>query len=277
MEIPKSFEFSQSNLKDYLACRKRFWLRHIQGVVWPAQVSDSPLQYEQEMLLGKRFHRLVQQQLLGLPVQELEAHASADENLYTWWQSFNQRMFPRLQGERHVETRLSALMNQARVIAVLDLVLLTPENRLMIYDWKTSQRKPQRRFLENDLQTRIYSCLLVLAGAHLNHGQAVSCDQVEMVYWFAGQPDQPERFPYSQEQFESDLGYVQKLIAEIRSLPPEGFTMTEDTQVCKPCVYRSLCDRGVIAADLGDVDTTAETEPVLGLDLDLDQIAEIHF
>ena len=36
MNLPPDFHFSQASLRDFLACPRRFLLRHIQRLAWPA-------------------------------------------------------------------------------------------------------------------------------------------------------------------------------------------------------------------------------------------------
>jgi hypothetical protein len=52
--------------------------------------------------------------------------------------------------------------------------------------------------------------------------------------------------------------------------------MTEQVELCRFCVYRSLCNRGVQAGALSENEQEAEGES-LGFDFDFEQIAEIEF
>lgn len=85
MSLPDDFVFSQSSLQDFADCRRRFQLRYIQRLQWPALKAEPALENERLMQLGARFHRLVQQYLTGLPLPQLAALAGEDESLERWW------------------------------------------------------------------------------------------------------------------------------------------------------------------------------------------------
>ncbi|HZU87116.1 MAG TPA: PD-(D/E)XK nuclease family protein, partial [Anaerolineaceae bacterium] len=65
MPLPVSFHFSQNNLQDYVDCARRFELRHLLRLEWPALQSEPVLERERLMILGQRFHQMVQQHLSG--------------------------------------------------------------------------------------------------------------------------------------------------------------------------------------------------------------------
>ncbi len=103
-------------------------------------------------------------------------------------------------------------------------------------------------------------------------GAAVEPRQIEMVYWYAEFPDDPEIFVYDDEQFARDRAYLTALVEEITA-KAEGmvdvaetaeagdFPMTTDEKQCSYCAYRSFCDRGAAA---GSHETAAQQ----GLDLE---------
>lgn len=279
MDPFERFEFSQSSLQDFVDCRRRFQLRYLQRVSWPAIQAEPARENERLIQRGERFHRLAQQYLIGVPEERLTAMASADEdeNLLTWWQYFLECIPPLLEGTRHVEAVLETRLAGARLVAKYDLLLFRPDGRAVIYDWKTTTRKPPRARLIERLQTRVYPYLLVQAGAALNRGRPLAPDQVEMIYWFAG-PGQPlERLEYDAERCEQDRQYLQRLIEQIRSLAPQDFVMSENEKPCRYCVYRSLCRRGVKAGDLSMLDDVEFEPGETTLDIDLEQIGEISF
>ena len=279
MQLPINFEFSQSSLQDYTDCRRRFFLRYIQRVAWPAVQTEPIQENERHILRGERFHRLVQQYLLGVPVQRLVeiANADEDEHLPHWWQTFLSWATTGLSGARSVELTLLAPLAGYRLTARYDMILLNPEGSLVIYDWKTSLNRPRRSWLASRLQTRVYPYLLAHTGGLLLKNTAVvTPDQISMIYWFAAFPDQAECFNYSDAQFTEDSRILESLVTEILSLPETGFELTSHIEHCAFCVYRSLCDRGISAGSFSDNEAEPEG-PSIDFNLDLDQTGEISF
>ena len=69
--------------------------------------------------------------------------------------------------------------------------------RVVIYDWKTSLKKPTRQWMDHRLQTRVYPYLLAQAGNAIIGEQLVNPEQIEMIYWFVEQPKEAHIFTYS--------------------------------------------------------------------------------
>ncbi len=291
MALPANFHFSQSSLQDFVDCRRRFELRYLLRLAWPALELEPALENERTMRAGERFHRMVQQHLIGVPVERLSAAVSVEgagetAELVDWWANY-QEFVPKLIGLNQIgrrfypEVTFSAQIGGYSLVSKCDLVVVQPDGSAQIYDWKTSRRRPKRLWLERRLQTRVYPYLLVRAGAHLNGGQPFQPEQVMMMFWFAGFPTKPERIAYSRERYQADEKYLQGLVEEIDALGSDAFSLTENLDACRFCVYRSLCDRGVRAGDTRQAtEEAAGQEPgvdPLGLELDFDQIAEIEF
>lgn len=282
MNLPADFVFSQSSLQDYDDCRRRFQLRYIERLQWPALRAEPALENERLMQLGARFHRLVQQYLTGLPEQRLAAAASEDENLEQWWGNFIVSFsglpyisdYNRDDLQLYSELVLSADLAGQRLLAKYDLIVRTPPGQLVIFDWKTSRNLPKAASLAERWQTRLYPYLLVRAGRLLNDGQEVSPEAVSMVYWFAVYPNQPQSFPYTEHKYQRDQGELEGLITEIQTLPPDEFHLTTVLRRCDFCQYRSLCDRGVEAGSLSEL----ELEDLQNdFSLDLESVAEIGY
>ena len=62
-QLRADFQFSQASLQDYVECARRFQLRYVERVAWPAPQAQPIFEYEQRLERGQVFHRLVQQQL----------------------------------------------------------------------------------------------------------------------------------------------------------------------------------------------------------------------
>jgi CRISPR/Cas system-associated exonuclease Cas4 (RecB family) len=181
-------------------------------------------------------------------------------------------------GARHPEVTLSVPFVGSRLVAKYDLVVVTSEGDLTIFDWKTSRRRPSRRRLAERIQTRVYRALVVEAGAYLNGGRPVVPSRVRMTYWFADFPHQPETFVYDEVEHRADVDLLTQLIAEVRArAAEEDFALTDEERRCAYCTYRSLCRRGVEGGNLESWEAEEESDDLSDFDLDLDQVAEVEF
>ncbi|MEW5941023.1 MAG: PD-(D/E)XK nuclease family protein, partial [Chloroflexota bacterium] len=108
MPLPVPFTFSQSSLQDYFDCPRRFELRYIEKLDWPAVEAEPVAENERRMADGNFFHRLAQQFLLGLPAETLTRLANSTD-LSRWWDNFARTFSsPTDLGSLHPEAVLSA-------------------------------------------------------------------------------------------------------------------------------------------------------------------------
>ena len=274
--MPNSFTtLSQSSLQDYVDCPRRFQLRYVDRLSYPAIESEPTLENEKHQQEGEYFHRLVQQYLIGIPAEQISKMANTP-NLQRWWENFltskDLTGFKNLSGLTLPEATLSAPLGGFRLLAKYDLIAIA-QNKVTIYDWKTYRKRPRNEFLAARMQTRVYRALLVHAGAHLNNGQPFEPEQIEMVYWFSDFPNDPARFTYTSAQYKRDWDTLLKLSDEIKSA--SSYPLTDDRTKCSYCPYRSYCERGVRAGDMDQAETEMEAEELF--DVNFEQIGEIAF
>ena len=271
--ISAEFQFSQSSIQDYLDCNRRFELRHMLSVRYPAVEAAPARERERRARQGELFHKMAHQYILGAPESAL-SELDMDIELAGWWRRFlDSDVLGLLPAGRYPEATLATLVGGYRLVAKYDLVAIDPGNRTIIIDWKTSSRRPSETSLRARAQTLVYPFVLAHAGSRLNGGQAIAADQIQMMYWFPEFPDDPIVFEYSSEQLHEDAATIQSLIHEIKA--SETFPLTDNTERCKFCQFRSLCERGVEAGPVDAVDMDNLDETVAGFDFD--QIAEIEF
>lgn len=274
MLLAPDFQFSQNNLQDYIDCPRRFQLRHLLKIEWPAVETEPVLEQERQLELGQRFHQMVEQHRTGLPADAIAAQTT-DADLSGWWQNYILHA-PLVDGQVRVEFLLTAPLAGYRIVAKFDLVAVQPEGGALIIDWKTSRKKPSRTVLQQRVQTRLYQYLVTLAGASLASQNPIEPEAVEMIYWFAEDPLSPEKFKYSSAQYLADRDFLIALIQSILSRGEQDFPLTTDEKRCAFCRYRSLCRRGAAAGDVADLDIESG-EPDRMDDLNFEQIAEVQF
>ena len=269
--------YSQTQLQDFMDCKRRFQLRYLMEIAWPAPQAEPLLENERHLQQGAAFHRLMQQRFSNIPLERLEAmHMPAP--LDRWWRANRNTLdaLLRVSGEPpaalHPEMVLMDTLDGRILLARYDLLAIWPGKRLLILDWKTSRRPPPRARLAQRIQSRLYPFLAARAGAFLNDGTPWQPEQIEMVYWFAEAPTQPARLPYTAQALHADEAFFRTLLTEADSLPQNDLLPpVEDTALCKYCVYRSLCERGIQAGDFREQEgdfTPAEEAPAWQIDFD---------
>lgn len=260
--LQEGFELSQGSLQDYVDCKRRFQLRHLHRQVWPAIEVEPALEHERYSLQGQQFHHLLERYfLLRQSMPDGEARAVVEKSipsgdLLDWWRAFLKEPPLNLPTQYvEPEVRLAVSLAGQRMIAVFDLLAVDYGERIVIVDWKTSRRRPSREMLLARLQSKVYPVLAVEAGSQL-FGQAVDPARVTMIYWFANYPAEPHVYHYSQQQYERDRLYLERLVGDVLARDFEtSWDMTDQVEICRYCEYRSLCDRGIVAgADVGDFD-----------------------
>ena len=130
MPLPADFQFSQSSLQDLEDCRRRFQLRYILRLPWPAIEAEPLLENERHMQQGALFHRMAHQHLLGIPADRLSPMAQ-DLPLRDWWQNYLDQAVPwlGLQSSNtttryYPEFTLGTRVGGYRLLAKYDLLLL---------------------------------------------------------------------------------------------------------------------------------------------------------
>jgi len=234
------FTFSQSSLQDYQDCPRRFQLRYVQDVQWPAVEVEPVAQAEGRQRDALLFHRLVQQHFLGLPEGAL-AEMAGSPDVARWWRNFGMGT-PDLDGwQLYSEKALTCRVGSHRLISKYDLLAIR-DGKAVIFDWKTHAHRPKNEWLAARMQTKVYRAMLVRAGAELNGGRRFAPGDVSMSYWFAEFPGEPAVFDYDERQHARAWEMLEGLVREIAAA--SNFPLTDDATACRFCSYRSLCDRG---------------------------------
>lgn len=283
MPLPRGFIFSQSNLQDYVDCQRRFQLRHLIHQAWPAVEAEPYLENERKIDQGARFHQIVRQSLIGVAEEQITKSIVNDPDMETWWQNYLQStrdgvLKPLYDGAtRHYEEiALSVTITEYRLVAKYDVLILHREGRWVILDWKTSQFHQKHRWLDDRLQTHVYPYVLVGAARGLAGKEPIDPAKVEMIYWFANQPEQLERFKYDASKYQQDGVYLNGLVSKINQQTDPIFPLTPEVKRCLFCTYRSLCNRGAQAGDLQHLEEWAEAETTEEVTIDFEQIGEIE-
>ena len=268
---------SQSNLQDFSDCPRRFELKVIDNISWPAAYLEPLSQLEQATEIGNQFHQLCHQFFTGIDHDSLSRSIS-NPDLKIMWENFSTFGKGLQDEDLFSEIILSTPFLGHHLIAKYDLVLKRNNGKFIIYDWKTSTQKPNRTLLSQRFQTFLYPYILVKTGNSIFKKEQPSPKNISMNYWYPMSSDPEELFPYSEALYSENTAQLTEIISKIDGYLNSGkiFPMTNDRKLCGKCVYRSLCERGIQAGKL-DTFTEIEEEDLSGVHFDLDNISEIEF
>jgi hypothetical protein len=274
-KLPDAFKFSQSNLQDYVDCARRFQLRYVESQAWPGVQAEPLLEHERHLERGAEFHRLVERHQLGVDTSLLSASIS-DPDLLGWWRAYlGFEVLHQLDGKRYPEYTLSARVGDAVIVATFDLLVIG--ERVVIFDWKTYSRRPAFQWFESRLQTRVYPFVVCSSG----FGGGLSPEQVSMVYWLSGVPEEPVIIEYDSRRFEADRRYLEALVSGVGARLSDSekiWSLTADVARCNFCEFRSLCGRGASAGVLDDASNMNDNIALSGgLSLGLFDVEELGF
>ncbi len=271
------FRFSSQSLQDYVECQRRFALRYIQKLDWPAEESSPYLAFEQFRQKGNQFHTCSDQYFHHVAPQAIEKQI-LDDDLRLWWGNFLQFIATKDFNFSTSEILFQTSLNEHVLIAKFDLLVMQTNGNFSIYDWKTiaGRKKPKRNTLAEKMQTHIYPYVLCKSTNLIDRQPAIQPSQVELIYWFPQFPDQPESFPYSSIQMQADEKTITALMNEICQKATDDFPKTEDESRCRFCVYRSYCGRGKQAANIFEGETEFDFD-LSDLDLDIEKVEEISY
>ena len=241
------------------------------------------MEIEHQVELGSRYHHLVHQYALGIPLNKLNLPAH-NEVLAQWWENFQTAISesgslhnawtPSVQ--RLPETTISGHLGNVRLIAKMDINCHPSRWEYSDLRLENLAASTSPHLAGRTTSNQSLSVSNSPGGFDFHNGKTIKPEQLEMIYWYSSTPEAPIHFPYTQRQFQSDQAYLHSLLDTLLRLDANEFYMTDDERHCNYCVYRSLCNRGITAGQLTDYQQISINDDV-GFGFDFSQIDEIVF
>ncbi|WP_088242004.1 PD-(D/E)XK nuclease family protein [Calothrix rhizosoleniae] len=235
---------SQGQLNLLERCPRQFQHTYLEKLHSPTNPEHEELQN-----LGSRFHLLMQQREMGLPI---DVFLQTDTQLQSLMAGFAEAA-PEItnpiinsQAFRDSEHYRTLQVNDYLLTVIYDL-LIADTTQAQIFDWKTYPQPSNKRQLEQNWQTRLYMYVLAETSDY-------APENISMTYWFVQSQGKPQsiQFNYNSTQHEKTAKKLQQLLNKLnkwladysqgKPLPqvPEG------RKVCNYCQYATRCDRVVV-------------------------------
>ena len=239
------FRLSQTQLKILEECPRKFQHSYLELLA-----STTSPEHLEKLEWGSRFHLLMQQRELGLPLEFIAQQDPEMARCLTALIHTAAELFIPAENDdqtfRQAE-HLRILIFQDYLFTVIYDLLIAEPNAAQIIDWKTYPRPQKSQSIAQSWQTRLYLYVLVETSDY-------SPEQVSMTYWFAQlqgeEPPQSLTFTYSQTQHDrtkQDLtNLLQKLTQWRQQYADKGEFLPQvdiNSHLCDSCQFATRCNR----------------------------------
>lgn len=233
--------FSASALRTYQTCQLKFKRRYIDGLFWPDDwVKDKASKETQR--LGQLFHTLAERYYLRGKIPD--SREVIEDKVANWLERLVDFRPYNEQDQFLPEHRLQFNSGELKLLAKYDLLHITDDDRVVIYDWKTYRNNSKKSYLQRSMQTIMYRYLLARAGGDYSQTGSWQPGEITLIYWNPRYPNDSKKFPYSSEQYKKDEEKIKQLIAQVKNTDYEvddDVLATSEQNNCLSCEYRPIC------------------------------------
>ncbi len=232
---------SQGQLNLLERCPRQFQHIYLEKLNSPADPER-----EEHQNLGSRFHLLMQQREMGLPI---DGFLQADPQLQTWMIAFANAapeiLTPTIDSQTFRESEhYRTLQVENYLLTVVYDLLIADKQQAQIFDWKTYPKLPNKRKLEQNWQTRLYLYVLAETSDYLP-------ENISMTYWFVQSEGKPQsiKYNYDTAQHEKITKKLSQLLSKLtrwleRYYQGEDFPqVSEGSKACEYCQFATRCNR----------------------------------
>ncbi len=196
---------SQGQLNLLQTCPPKFQQVYLDQLSSPV----SPEQQEKQTW-GSRFHLLMQQRELGLPIESLlKEDKQLQHSITSLVRAVPEILQSGAETWRDAEHCRTFSFRGYLLTVVYDL-LIADSKKAQILDWKTYLQPKNKAQLGKDWQTRLYLYVLAETLGYLP-------EQISMTYWFVKLPTEPQSltFTYSSSQHEKTRQDLTGLLTQL--------------------------------------------------------------
>jgi len=237
---------SQGHLTLLTNCPRKF-----QHLVLDQLGTPEALEQQERLLQGARFHLLLQQWWLDLPITSL---LQEDTQLQQWFDLFQQAVPHIFDADTEQQPECDRILDfEGYLLTVRYDLLITGKQTAKILDWKTYPRPPASKGLEHHWQTRLYPFVLAETSTYLP-------EQISLIYWFFQPTDttthpQSLAFQYNRQTHEETKHQLQQLLQQLNEWLKRYQTGDPFPQVrwgsenCVNCSFAARCGRAIPPPD----------------------------
>ena len=243
---------SQGHLNLLAACPRKFQHSYLEQLNTPLDPK-----HEEYQILGSRFHLLMQQREMDLPINKL---LQADPQLQNWMTDFS-KIAPEIfitnidnQTFRESEHYRTLQIGNYLLTVIYDL-LIADQNQAQILDWKTYPQPPKRETLAKNWQTKLYLYVMAETSNYL-------LENISLTYWFVQSNEQTKHIIlcYNEKEHQKTAQELNQLLNNLtqwvkdyqNNIPLPQIAKSQ--KICESCQYAMRCHRQKIKEETMDID-----------------------
>ncbi|WP_406541490.1 PD-(D/E)XK nuclease family protein [Clostridium ljungdahlii] len=193
------FYYSQNSINAFIKCPLKFRLKYLENLSWKREGSIEENYYE-NIKQGLDFHLICERYFAGIPLGKLN-----NDDLIKKVNSLKDTFKIDRKNDYLVEYEVKMTKDVMRLQAKYDLILVTPDKKIQIWDWKTENRKLSIEEMKKRVQTLVYMYVLAENVENM-FGFECKLEDITMNFW--------------QPQYENNIitiGYSKRLILKMKS------------------------------------------------------------
>jgi hypothetical protein len=214
-----------------MQCPLKFRYRYFEGL-YGAENGDLKESFQK----GSRFHLLAERYFKGIHVEE---EYIEDSELRGHFEKLKENYPLRDDWIYFSEYDIRERTKKIRLMARYDLIIIKPNNRVEIVDFKTNRRRFSQEDIEGSLQTKIYLYLLK-ENFKFVFENIRKIKKLDMIYYQTEYPEENLVIKYDDEDHEKSREKLEEIIENIGDF---DFTTYQKKKVihCEKCEFKIFC------------------------------------
>lgn len=227
----KNFLYTQSSLGVFMQCPLKFRYRYFEGL-YGSEKEELKESFEK----GSRFHLLAERYFKGI---DIEGEYIEDGELKELFENLKENYPLREEYRYFSEFEIRERTKNIRLMARYDLIIIKPNNRVEIVDFKTNRRRLSKEGIEGSLQTKIYLYLLKENFKSV-FGNMRKIKNLNMVYYQTEYPGKNLEVKYDEKAHRENMEFLKETLENI-----DGFDFLaykkKRVDHCGNCEFKIFC------------------------------------
>lgn len=231
------FYYSQNSLNTFSKCPLKFKMKYMEDMSWK---NDSPMdvEYYKSMKIGLDFHLICERYFSGL----ILGVENSNEELIKWTKALQAKMVLNKDNIYFPEYEMKMVKNHIKLQAKYDLIIIKPQGKVEIWDWKTENRKLNRKEMEKRFQAIVYMYVLKERAEEIL-GLSVEPENIKMIFWQPQYESENIEINYSQMKHDENERLIYKIINNINNFDfQKDFNKELYTNQCRFCEFNYFCN-----------------------------------